>query len=61
MNWLKEFYYEEDGMGTVEIIMIIAALMCIALLFRKQIYDFAKKIMEVVFDKNAIKGASADG
>lgn len=61
MNWLKEFYYEEDGMGTVEIIMIIAALMCIALLFRKQIYDFAKKIMEVVFDQNSVKGASADG
>ena len=37
MELLKRFWTEEDGMGTVEIVMIIAALMCIALLFRKQV------------------------
>lgn len=47
MELLKRFWTEEDGMGTVEIVMIIAALMCIALLFRKQVFDFAKGIMDV--------------
>ena len=44
MELLKRFWTEEDGMGTVEIVMIIAALMCIALLFRKQVFDFAPQM-----------------
>ena len=55
MEMLKRFYSEEEGMGTVEIVMIIAALMCIALLFRKQLYQFANSIMKQVFDKNLVE------
>lgn len=55
MEMLKRFYSEEEGMGTVEIVMIIAALMCIALLFRKQVYQFANSIMNQVFDKDLVK------
>ncbi|MEQ2561781.1 Flp1 family type IVb pilin [Ventrimonas sp. CLA-AP-H27] len=55
MEMLKRFYSEEEGMGTVEIVMIIAALMCIALLFRKQVYQFANSIMKQVFDKNLVE------
>ena len=55
MEMLKRFYSEEEGMGTVEIVMIIAALMCIALLFRKQVYKFADSIMKQVFDKNLVE------
>lgn len=58
MEMLKRFYSEEEGMGTVEIVMIIAALMCIALLFRKQVYTFADSIMKQVFDKNLVKKPS---
>ena len=36
MDLLKRFYKEEEGMGTIEMVMLIAALMCIALLFRTQ-------------------------
>lgn len=61
MEMLKQFYEEEDGMGTVEIVMIIAALMCIALLFRKQIFNFAKKIMDKVFKDSPIKNPSEGG
>ncbi|WP_270810903.1 Flp1 family type IVb pilin [Hungatella effluvii] len=61
MNLLKKFYYEEDGMGTVEIIMIIAALMCIALLFRKQIYAFADNIMKNVFKDSYVGNPSDAG
>lgn len=57
MELLKRFYSEEEGMGTVEIVMIIAALMCIALLFRKQIVGFADKLMKKVFDSSFVENA----
>lgn len=60
MELLKKFYYEEDGMGTVEIIMIIAALMCIALLFRKQIFEFVQNIMDKVFKTDVVVEPSAN-
>ena len=54
MERLKQFYEEEEGMGTIEIVMIIAALMCIALLFREQIGKFAKGIMDNVFKTDLV-------
>ena len=48
-------------MGTVELVMIIAALMCIALLFRDQIFLFAKGIMGTVFDQGIIDAPDAGG
>ena len=45
-------------MGTVEIVMIIAALMVIALLFREQITKFAENIMKIVFDESVIEAPS---
>lgn len=61
MELVKKFYEEEDGMGVVEIVMIIAALMCIALLFRKQVFEFAKSIMDKVFKPDTIKDVSEGG
>ncbi|MCI9534079.1 MAG: hypothetical protein HFG53_04650 [Lachnospiraceae bacterium] len=61
MELLKRFYEEEDGMGTVELVMIIAALMCIALLFRKQIFAFAKGIMDKVFKPDLVKDPGEGG
>ena len=51
-KFFKEFYYEEDGMGVIEIVMIIAVLIGLALLFRKQLADFATKLMGKVFNEN---------
>ena len=58
MDMLRRFYEEEDGMGTVELVMIIAALMCIALLFRDQITTFAQNIMTTVFDNTVVEKPS---
>lgn len=55
METMKQFWKEEDGMGTVEIVMIIAALMCIALLFREQITKFAGDIMKNVFKTELVE------
>lgn len=61
MDLLKRFFKEEEGMGTVEMVMIIAALMCVALLFRKSIVKFVEKIMEIVFDESIVSKPSAEG
>lgn len=37
MSLLKNFMYEEDGMGTIEIAILIAALVALAIVFRKQL------------------------
>lgn len=51
---LKRFWHEEDGMGTIEIVIIIAVLVSIALLFKKEITSFAKNLMETFFDEKKV-------
>ncbi len=45
----KRFIAEEDGMGTVEVIIIIAVLVGVALLFRKQLINFVNSIINNLF------------
>jgi Flp pilus assembly pilin Flp len=45
LSLMKNFIKEEDGMGTVEIVIIVAVLVAIALIFRKAIYNFVKEIV----------------
>lgn len=42
MNDLKAFFMEEDGLGTIEIIILIIVLIGLALLFRKNIETFVE-------------------
>lgn len=44
---LKEFLSEEDGMGTVEVILIIVVLISLVLIFKNQI----TKIVNSIFKK----------
>ncbi len=56
MNLLKEFLAEEDGFGVVEMLLIIAALVCVAMIFRKSIVNFVNDTAADVFgdaDKEA--------
>lgn len=43
----REFLREEDGMGTVEIILIVVVLVGLVIVFKEQITD----IIESLFDK----------
>ena len=52
----QEFWNEEDGFGTVEMILLIAALVAVALIFRGQITGFIEKTGKDVFE-NASEGA----
>lgn len=54
MELIKKFLNEEEGMGTVEIVMIIAALMCVALLFRSQIIKFVQGIISKTMDESLV-------
>ena len=47
MKNFKDFLREEDGMGTVEIILIILVLVGLVIIFKSQITD----LVESIFDK----------
>ena len=45
MKILRDFLREEDGLGTVEIVLIIAVLVGLALIFKNAIVGFVKGIL----------------
>lgn len=45
---MKGFVYEEDGMGVVEIILIIVVLISLVIIFRDGIQSVVKNIMNKV-------------
>lgn len=53
-NLFIRFLKEEDGLGTVEIVIIIAVLVGIALIFRDAIINFVTGIMKGVFADDSI-------
>lgn len=46
MNLLRNFWNEEDGMGTVEIVLIVVVLISLAVMFRKSIVTMVKGILD---------------
>ncbi len=46
---LKRFWQEEEGMGTVEILLILAVLIIIALLFKDTIVKWVKQMLAIIF------------
>lgn len=47
---IKNYLRDEDGMGTVELVLIIAALVTVAIIFRNAITDFVRNQLGSVFD-----------
>lgn len=50
LNLVKGFIKDEEGMGTVEIVVIIAVLVTIALIFRKAITQWVEDTLKDIFD-----------
>ncbi len=48
MQEFKNFLIEEDGMGVVEVILIIVILISLALLFKEQITSLVNKILDKI-------------
>ena len=44
----KQFLVEEDGMGTVEIILIIVVLVALVIIFKEQITGIVESIFEKI-------------
>lgn len=44
--WAKNFWKDEEGLGTLEILLIVAVLVGVALLFRTQIMDWVDKLLK---------------
>ena len=55
LSLVKSFIKEEDGMGVIEIVIIIAVLIGLALLFQNRIMDFAKKLIDKIFNPDNIQ------
>lgn len=43
------------GFGTLEVVIIIAVLLAVALIFRKTLSDYASSLIEAVFDQSIIE------
>ena len=39
VKWLKAFWYEEDGVGIIEIILILVILIMLIVIFREKIQE----------------------
>lgn len=50
-KFIRNMVKKEDGMGTVEIVIIIVVLIGIALIFKNVIIEFVSNILSAIFDK----------
>lgn len=51
MKGIKDFFFEEDGMGTVEVILIIVVLVGLVVIFRTQITSIVNGLFKKITDK----------
>lgn len=45
---LKRFWKEEDGMGTVEVVLIIVVLIALVMIFKEKIKKVVNKAMNTI-------------
>ena len=54
MEIIKRFLKDESGLGTVEIVVILAVLITIAILFRNQLIGFITDLMDRIFGTDPV-------
>lgn len=55
LKGLREFWREEEGMGTVEIILIIVVLIGLVIIFKTQLRALVEKVFEkITTDSNTV-------
>lgn len=52
MEGAKSFWKDEDGLGTLEMILIIAVLIAVVLVFREEIVKVVKDLIGTAGDKS---------
>lgn len=48
MNTLKRFLWDERGIGTVEMILILVVLIALVLIFKEQMTDLVNSIFDKI-------------
>lgn len=51
MRGIREFIRDEDGVGVVEIILILVVLIGLVLIFKKQLTNLVNDIFNTITDK----------
>lgn len=51
MENIKRFITEEDGVGVVELILILVVLIGLVLIFKKQLTNLVNNIFETITEK----------
>lgn len=51
MRGIREFLAEEDGVGVVEMILILVVLIGLVLIFKKQLTNLVNDIFKTITDK----------
>ncbi|MEZ3508544.1 MAG: hypothetical protein K1W10_16605 [Lachnospiraceae bacterium] len=55
LKGLRDFWREEEGMGTVEIILIIVVLIGLVIIFKTQLRSLVQKVFEkITRDSNTV-------
>ena len=57
---ISDFWKDESGMGTVEIILIIVVLIGLVIVFKKQINDLVTKIFKKITTDSLTDKVSAE-
>ena len=60
MDDLRMFWEEEEGLGTVEMVLLLAALVSIAIMLRMGLIGFMKDKLNGIFEK-AKSNAEVEG
>ena len=57
MQKVKDFFAEDEGMGTVEVILIIVVLIGLVIVFKQQISGLVEDVFKTITDKkNVVTG-----
>lgn len=51
MRGFQEFLWEEDGIGVVEMILILVVLIGLVIIFKKQLTEIVNSIFETITGK----------
>lgn len=55
LKGFRDFLHEEEGMGTVEIILIIVVLIGLVIIFKTQLRSLVEKVFEkITTDSNTV-------
>jgi hypothetical protein len=54
LDMKKTHWQERPGFGTLEVVIIIAVLLTVALLFRHTLISFATNLIHTVFDDSSV-------